>query len=175
MSKVTIDKAEGESASSILREEANTLADQIRQRAFELFVERGEADGFALDHWFRAERDLLQVPEAHMIEKDKSFHLHVAVPGLDEKDLKITALPNALIISAASKHKHSGINGDLHLCAFGDKRLFRRFDLSAPINTHKVHATVDNGLLKVTAFKQKKPVSELACVSGEAPPFFEDV
>ena len=113
MSNVANEKAEGGTAVSILINEASTLADQIRTRAFELFVDRGRVDGFSLDNWFAAERDLIQVPEAHLVEKDGSFHLHVAVPGFNEKDLKVTALPDALIISAESKHKHSAKEADL--------------------------------------------------------------
>ena len=174
MSKVAIENIDGEIGSNILIEEANTLANQIRTRAFEFFLERGQADGFSLDNWFRAERDLVQVPEANIIEKSGSFHLHIAVPGFNQKDLKVTALPNALIVSAESKYKHSERDDAFHLCAFGEKRLLRRFDLASAIDTQKVHATVDDGLLKVTALKLKKPPAELANVQTGTLPFFED-
>jgi hypothetical protein len=34
------------------------LAEEIRRRAYELYVQRGQADGFALDDWLRAEGEL---------------------------------------------------------------------------------------------------------------------
>lgn len=166
MSNVAIKKAHGETAVGVVVEEANTLADEIRKRAFELFVDRGRVDGFSLDNWFTAERDLIQVPEAHLVDRDGSFHLHVAVPGFSEKDLKVTAMPDALIVSAESKHKHSSKEADLHLCAFGEKRMFRRFDLPAGIDTDKVHARLDDGLLKITALKLEQEMPKAVAVSA---------
>ena len=175
MSKVVVEKATGESESNLLLEEANTLANQVRKRAFEFFLERGQAEGFCLDNWFRAERDLFQVPEADVVEDGRAFHLHIAVPGFNQKDLKVTALPDALLVSAKSKHKHSDRSNTFHLCAFGEKRLFRRFDLPGSIDTHNVHATVEDGLLRVTAFKLDKPTTKDPMKMGmDEQPFFED-
>ncbi len=82
----------------------------------------------------------MQVPEGHLIEKDGSFQLHVAVPDFDEKDVKVTALPDALIVSADAKHKHSHNDAGRRFCSSGEKRMFRRFELPGLINTDKVHA-----------------------------------
>ena len=129
-------------------------------------MDRGSLDGFSLDNWFTAERDLIQIPEAHLVDKNGSFHLHIAVPGFSDKDLKVTALPNALIVSAESKHKHSRQDADLHLCAFGEKRMFRRFDLPGGINTDKVHARLDDGLLKISAVKLEQETSKAVAVAA---------
>ena len=167
MSNVAIEKAEHGTEAATVMKEASTVADHIRDRAFHLFLNRGGADGFDLDHWFQAEQELMQIPEAHLIEKHDSFHLHVAVPGFSEKDVKVTALPNALIISAQAKHKHSDKDFGTHqFCSFGEKRMFRRFELSAPINTDKVHARLENGLLKLTAHKLETSISSALTVSA---------
>jgi HSP20 family protein len=108
----------------------------------------------------------MQVPEAHLIEKHDSFQLHVAVPGFSEKEVKVTALPNALIVSADAKHKHSDKETGVHSCAFGEKRMFRRFELSSPINTDKVHAKLENGLLKLTAHKLETSIPAAVTVSA---------
>jgi len=151
MSHEVIKKAKGEAASAVLTKEASTVKDQIRDRAFHIFVDHGKEDGYDLDHWFQAEQDLMQVPEGHLIEKHESFELQVAVPGFDEKDVTVTALPNALIVSAASKHKHSNKTAGFHSRSFGEKRMFKRFDLPASIDSDKVHAKLENGLLKIIA------------------------
>jgi P-type Cu2+ transporter len=36
------------------------LEDQIRQRAYELYEERGREDGHELDDWLRAEAEIMQ-------------------------------------------------------------------------------------------------------------------
>ena len=38
--------------------DAPTLEAKIRHRAYELYLERGGADGFALDNWLRAEAEV---------------------------------------------------------------------------------------------------------------------
>jgi HSP20 family molecular chaperone IbpA len=153
MSNVAIEKAESGTDAAVVMREASTVADHIRNRAFHLFLDHGKTDGYDLENWFKAEQELMQVPEGHLIEKDESFQLHVAVPGFDEKDVKVTALPDALIVSADAKHKHSHNDAGFHSCSFGEKRMFRRFELPSLINTDKVHAKLENGLLKLTAHK----------------------
>jgi len=37
---------------------------RIRQRAYELYEQRGRVDGFALDHWLRAEADIGGAPKS---------------------------------------------------------------------------------------------------------------
>jgi HSP20 family molecular chaperone IbpA len=44
--------------------------------------------------------------------------------------------------------------------------MFRRFELSAPINTDKVHARLENGLLKLTAHKLETSISSALTVSA---------
>ena len=50
-------------------------------------------------------------------------------------------------MSAEPKHRHS----KNHLAAIGAKRIFQRFDLPNSIDTGSVHATFENGLLKIKA------------------------
>jgi len=38
------------------------LADNIAERAYSLYIERGRIDGFDLDDWLRAERELRSSP-----------------------------------------------------------------------------------------------------------------
>ena len=72
--------------------------------------------------------------------------------------MKVIALPDALIVSAEPKHRHSRN----HLAAIGAKRIFKRFDLPDSIDTGSVHATFENGLLRVTAVKLAKPKTKVA-------------
>ena len=56
-------------------------------------------------------------------------------------------MPDALIVSAEPKHRHS----KNHLASIGAKRIFQRFDLPDSIDPGSVHATFENGVLKVKA------------------------
>ena len=71
----------------------------------------------------------------------------MTIEGQHEQPVKVIAMPDALIVSAEPKHRHS----KNHLAAIGAKRIFQRFDLPDSIETGSVHATLANGLLKITA------------------------
>src|SRR5262245_56067604 len=102
-----------------LFDQMKALAERIRQRAFEVFQCRGCADGRSLDDWLQAERDIVQSPEAELMEKDGKFRLRMAVSGFDAKDVNVTAMPTTLIVRAEAKHKHEKSEGEVHFCEFG--------------------------------------------------------
>jgi HSP20 family molecular chaperone IbpA len=147
MSKVIIEKPETASEMSVLNDEANTINGRIRERAFELFEKSGEARGNDSENWIRAEEEVLQIPQSKIGEQDGSIVLHVTIEGHHEQPLKVIAMPDALIVSAEPKHRHS----KNHLAAIGAKRIFQRFNLPDSIDAGSVHATLENGLLKITA------------------------
>ena len=147
MSNVIIERPETAREMSELANEANTINSRIRERAFELFEKSSEARGNDLENWIRAEEELLQIPQSKIGERDGSIFLHVTIQGHHEEPLKVVAMPDALIVSAEPKHRHS----KNHLAAIGAKRIFQRFNLADSIDTGSVHATLENGLLKITA------------------------
>ena len=149
---------------SNIAEEMKALADAIRDKAFSLFQERGGGNGGDVDDWLRAERDLIWSPAAELTENDRDFRARIALPGFNEKDLKVTAAPEELIVEARNTHAHEGTKEGVLLCEFSDKRLFRRLQLPAPINVDKVTATLDRGILLVHAPKaaQSKQVKSAA-------------
>jgi HSP20 family protein len=77
-------------------------------------------------------------------------------PGFDPSEIKVTALPDALIVSASSTHTHEKNKGSVRFCEFGQKTLFRRFDLPETINLDNVSADLNKGVLHLTATKAKR-------------------
>jgi len=49
----------------------NDIEERIRQRAHELYEERGGADGFALDDWLQAESEILGTQKQRKIRAAK--------------------------------------------------------------------------------------------------------
>jgi hypothetical protein len=45
----------------------NDIEERIRQRAHELYAQRGRLDGFALDDWFQAEAEVLGAQEQQKV------------------------------------------------------------------------------------------------------------
>jgi hypothetical protein len=46
--------------------EAFPFEEQIRRRAYELYVERGNESGSELDDWLQAEEEVLMIQERHI-------------------------------------------------------------------------------------------------------------
>lgn len=136
--------------------EIKAWTDRIRERAFAIFQRRGSGHGMALDDWLQAERDLTLATESDLTEKDAKYQLRIATPGFTEKELTVTALPDALVVRAESAHRHEKDEGSVHFCEFGEKKLFRRFDLPEAIDVDKVTAQLDKGILRVTAAKAQQ-------------------
>lgn len=136
-----------------LWERMKATTDEVRQRAFSLFERRGRAIGQDLDDWLKAEREVLWSPASELVDDGKEFRARVALPGFDAKDIEVSALPDALVIQAEATHTHEGQSGDVCFCEFSGKKLFRRLALPASVDVDKVSASLDKGVLQVTAPK----------------------
>lgn len=154
MSPVPVQKIhKNETESSSIIEDVQSLVERIRQRAYQLFENRGRSDGAALDDWLQAQDDLVLIPQSDLVETNGDYEMHVAMPGFEPKDIEVDALPDALIVRGQNTHTHQQGQGKVQFCEFGEKRLFRRFDLPAPIDVDHVNANLDNGMLTLTAPK----------------------
>ena len=92
-------------------------------------------------------------PASELVEDEKEFQARIALPGFDAKDIEVSALPDALVIRADATHNHEGENGNVRFCEFSEKQLFRRIDLPSSVDVDKVTASLDKGILQVTAPK----------------------
>lgn len=126
------------------------LFDTIRRRAFDLFAERGYTPGRDMDDWLQAENELIWSVQADVVETATDFRFRLEIPGL-ENTPSVAALPDAILIYARSSH---------------GKTLYRRFDLPDPIDVDRVKATLNKGVLSVTAVKSVQTDSKHA-VAGQ--------
>jgi len=105
MSQVAMEKIdEAKIGTASAFEELKGFSGRIRQRAFEFFEGRQGGDGFDREDWFTAERDLLCTAESDLVEKDGRFEVRINAPGFEPGEVKVTALPDALIVKADSTH-----------------------------------------------------------------------
>lgn len=165
MSRVKVQKIPESSDRSLpIFEEFDTVADQIRMQAYDLFAHRGAGDGHALDDWLAAEREFCW-PAAELAESDGQFSLKLALSGFEPKEIAVTATPREIMIKAAHKHERSGGDGDVELkwSEMHSENVFRRVELPAGVDVERISASLKNGLLEITAPKAKGVVAE----SGE--------
>ena len=56
-----------------------------------------------------------------------------------------------MIVEGEAAHQHRDTNGTVHLCEFGERRVFRQIPLPKPVDVDHVSATLDKGVLHVRA------------------------
>ena len=154
MPQVTIHKCKTlETTPHTLLEHVEAITDSIRMRAFNIFQNRNGGNGSDLNDWLQAEQDVVWSPASELMDDEKEFRARIALPGFDAKDIQISAMPDALVVQADAIHTHEGKSGNVRFCEFSEKNLFRRLELPELVDVNKVTASLDQGILQVTAPK----------------------
>ena len=117
-----------------LQEEMQSYSENLKQRAYALFLARGGGPGRDLEDWLQAEREL--IPETQLDERDREFQARINVSGLEPKNIEVIVTPNAILLEAPR-----------------EARLLQRLELPAPIDPDRVTAKLDKGILQVNAYK----------------------
>jgi HSP20 family molecular chaperone IbpA len=73
---------------------------RIAHRAYENFVRRGSVDGYDLDDWFEAERELIIKPAAAVRMEGNDVLVEVILPDLELPNLAVHTAPRQLVISS---------------------------------------------------------------------------
>jgi HSP20 family protein len=153
MANVAIEKVkENHIDSSRLISKLEALAERIRDRAYQIFQHR-EKGGNEVEDWLQAERDLVLAPDAELIEKNGKYEIRVAALGFRPEEISVTVFPDAIVVSAQSSHSHEQQDGEVHFCDFGQRALYRRLNVPEAIDVDKVSATLQDGVLRISAQK----------------------
>jgi HSP20 family molecular chaperone IbpA len=136
-----------------LRQSTNTVHDEIRQRAYYLYLKKGCQEGHELEDWLRAEHEVLCFPPSELAETKDEYRIKVGVPGFDDYTLQIDVLPHSITVEATAEKMEVPNDELIHFSEFGDKKLLRQFDLPTCIDPDGITATVDEGILRIVAKK----------------------
>jgi HSP20 family protein len=144
----------GGSKSVWLLKEVESIFDQVRRRAFELFEQRGGSFDKGMDDWLNAEAEFVFAPPCGLLEGKKNFEIQVAAPGFGSDQLKVSVLPDSIIVSGKAASKKQQKKGTVYFSNLSHKDLLRRFCMPNPIDPDQVHASLRDGILTIVA---KKP------------------
>jgi HSP20 family protein len=154
MSDVTVQKVNGPARdASPIFEQIRKRLEEVRGRAFELFEKRGREFGHAVEDWLEAEKDVMGWPAAEMKENDGVYSIEVALPGIETKDVQVTATPVEIVLQAASQREKKTEEGTVLWTEFRSNEVCRRFEARDTIDPDKVTAKLEKGILRITAPK----------------------
>ena len=96
------------------------------------------------------------VPRVNVTENENFFHLEAETPGMQDKDINIEVHNGVLTIKGCKEDKSDTKNESYHIREFNKQSFERSFKLSDRIDTGKVAAKMDNGVLRVDLPKHEQ-------------------
>jgi HSP20 family protein len=96
------------------------------------------------------------VPRVDVIENDKAFEIHVAVPGMNKDDFKLDLNDNLLTISGERRFTKEQNDKNFHSIETQYGTFSRSFSLPDTVDASKITAKYNNGILEITLPKDEK-------------------
>jgi HSP20 family protein len=128
-------------------EHMQAIFDDISRRAFEFFEHDGQVSGSDLDHWFRAERELLHPVRIELTESDAAYAIKAEVPGFNENELDISVELHRVVIAGKRETRTTEEKAG-QVITTSSEQVLRIVELPGPIETGKATATLlKNGIL----------------------------
>ena len=88
-------------------------------------------------------------PAVNVIENETSFSLQLAAPGMQKSDFNIQVVDDRLVISAEKKTEENTGNERFMRKEFMYTSFNRSFKLDRQIDTQKINAVYEDGVLKL--------------------------
>jgi HSP20 family protein len=95
-------------------------------------------------------------PSTNIIENKDGFELHMAVPGVQKKDVKISLEKNVLTINSEKEAEQPADDVKYTRREFAYGTFSRSFTLPDTIDVDNIKADFKNGILKVTLPKKEE-------------------
>ncbi len=97
------------------------------------------------------------VPAVNIKETDKGFQIDFAAPGMNKKDFNIEVDDNVLTVSSEKEEKHEEKDKDGRYTRkeFSYTTFKRSFTLPENVNTDKIKANYNDGLLQIEVPKKE--------------------
>ncbi len=131
-----------------------------------LFDERWLTDLFDTEKFFGPDwmKRTQWVPAVNVLEKEKSFELEVAAPGLEKKDFNITVDNGVLTISCEKETEKEDKNKNYTRREYSYTNFARSFTLPDNVKGDDISAKYDNGILRITLPKTEETKAKLKAI-----------
>jgi HSP20 family protein len=96
------------------------------------------------------------IPATNIIENDNTFQIELAAPGMQKEDFKINLENNVLTISSEKKTEKKEEMGNYTRKEFQYGTFCRSFTLPKTVETEKIKAVYENGILKMDLPKKEE-------------------
>ena len=135
-----------------------SAAERLHRHIGQLFagnVATPAADGAAADS--NGAAAVNWIPSVDVIEQADSFVVRADLPGVEPKDIQITADKGVLTVTGERKFERTDTQKAASRLERVEGRFLRRFTLPENVKTDDIHARQLNGVLEVTIPKVAAP------------------
>lgn len=91
----------------------------------------------------------VRIPSVDMIDEDMAFRVRVELPGIDRKDIDVTASEDTLVIKTRAHGERKTERGDYFMSEISQSAAARSIHLPGSIDPGQVKATLKDGILDV--------------------------
>lgn len=126
------------------------IYDDISNRAYELFAQRGYQHGHHLEDWLRAQSEVIQTVPVEIADNDETMVVRAEVPGFTPENLEVKVEPSRLLIRGHAEKSAKRSIGKTIYTECQNSQSFRVVNLPTKINPDKVTANLQEGVLQVT-------------------------
>ena len=130
-----------------------SIHDEICEKAFRVFEQKGRQTSNELEDWVEAEHAVLYYPPSELAETNDEIRIRAAVPGFSSRTMQVYVLPNSITVEGQIDTTTHSNDAKIHFSELTEKKLLRQFDLPAPIDPGRVKATLEDGVLRISAKK----------------------
>ena len=124
------------------------------EQALDRFFDPDRLFGFPRANLFHDHPTVL--PKINVIEKDEAFHIEAETPGMTVKDVSIEFHAGVLTLKGHREQNSETEKNDYSIREFSNQSFERNFQLSDQIDSEKVTARMDQGILKITLPKKEQ-------------------
>jgi HSP20 family protein len=96
------------------------------------------------------------VPRVDIVEAEKAFEIHVAVPGMKKEDFKLDLNDSLLTISGERKFTKEKKENNFHSIETQYGTFSRSFTLPENVDSSNITAKYENGILEINVPKDEK-------------------
>jgi len=97
-------------------------------------------------------------PKANILELENKYVIEMLVPGFEKKDFSIEVENETLKISAKAKEVEENKAEDLIHAEFEINSIERSFQISQKVDSKKISAKYENGILNIEVPKKKESI-----------------
>jgi HSP20 family protein len=101
------------------------------------------------------ERNVFFTPRTDVVENEKTFTLHVVLPGLDKDEINISVDKNTLTVSGERKLNTENKDEKFHMQESFHGKFSRNFNLPENVDKQNIQAELVNGILQLSIPKME--------------------